>query len=353
MTDMTNTLVDAGAHFNDATTLLEGGLTPTTLGQYTTDVQNARADINAIITNAAGGSATIGSVTVSPDDAVLSSVSTALGQILSEAPLAVTTTDPVAASGPVAAAQNYLFGEHVNIIADINGDPTLANALVTAAEQTPGAFPGFQLLPVGNDSAAALKNIETQMPPSLADIGSVFNAVTNLELGGNVNHLPQINADLAAIETGLTNLLANPSTIATIAAAPSGVGLPSEDPATVTAHLQTVLNDIGLQIQHDNADSGPTLATETHTNMLAIIDIVQNDPALNLAAGGMGHPSSGGGFGELPPTLPVAAPPPPPPPPVTTHGNGNGNLDPHHSGNVAVDPHGNAHGVTDHFWLHG
>jgi hypothetical protein len=344
MTDMTNTLVDAGAHFNDATNLLEGGLTPATLGLYEADVKAAVADFSAILTtNGGAGLASVGGVALSAQD--VSVLTTEMGQMnsnLVQAPLAVTTTDPVAATGPVAAAQNFLVSGQENIISAINGDLTLADALVVAAEQTPGPQPGFQLLPVGNDSQSALTNIETQIPPSLADIGLVFNAVTNLELGGNVNHLPQINADLAAIETGLTNLLANPSTIATIAAAPSGVGLPSEDPATVTAHLQTVLNDIGLQIQHDNADSGPTLATETHANMLAIIDIVQNDPALNLAAGGMGHPG-GGDFGELPATLPVAAPPPPPPP-VASHGNPHGH---------ALGDFASTHGVGEHFWLHG
>jgi hypothetical protein len=352
MTDMTNTLVDAGAHFNDATTLLEGGLTPATLGLYETDVKAAVADFSAILTtNGGAGLASVGGVALSAQD--VSVLTTEMGQMnanLVQAPLAVTTTDPVAATGPAAAAQNFIVGGQENIISAINGDLTLADALVVAAEQTPGAQPGFQLLPVGNDSAAEIVAAEAY-GASLKDIGQVFNAVENLELGGNVNNLPQIDKDLVAIQTGLMNMISFPTATPALAAIESGETATAA--AATTAHLQTLLADINLQIQHDGTDSGATLSTETNANMLAMIDLVQNDPALNVAAGGTGHPG-GGGFGELPVYLPSTAaalahpptitPPPPPPPPVALHG----------------DPHGHAlgdfastHGVGEHFWLHG
>src|SRR5262249_27524144 len=47
--------------------------------------------------------------------------------------------------------------------------------------------------------------------------------------------------------------------------------------------------------------SNPNIAARsTNDNLLDMIDIVQNDPHLNAAAGGNGTPSTASGFGELP-----------------------------------------------------
>jgi hypothetical protein len=80
----------------------------------------------------------------------------------------------------------------------------------------------------------------------------------NLELGGDPNHLPQINADLTAIQTGLMNLVSFPTATSALAAIEANES--PADAAATTAHLQTVLADINLQIQHDNTDTGATLS---------------------------------------------------------------------------------------------
>jgi len=199
----------------------------------------------------------------------------------------------VAAGGPavpgtVAAAQNAVL----NLI---NGDPVLASALAA----NPGGV-GFQAMPVGDDSPAAL-TAASQFGASLHQIGTVFNAAENLELGGDPNHL-------TAIQTGLMNMLSFPTATSALAAIEANES--PADAAATTAHLQTVLADINLQIQHDNTDTGATLSAETHANILAIIDTIHGDPALDGAVGG-------------------------------PHGNAHGEL------NVAPP-----HGVAEHFWLH-
>jgi len=193
-----------------------------------------------------------------------------------------------AVPGTVAAAQHAVL----NLI---NGDPVLASALAA----NPGGV-GFQAMPVGDDSPAAL-TAALQFGASLHQIGTVFNAAENLELGGDPNHL-------TAIQTGLMNMLSFPTATSALAAIEANES--PADAAATTAHLQTVLADINLQIQHDNTDTGATLSAETHANILAIIDTIHGDPALDAAVGG-------------------------------PHGNAHGEL------NVAPP-----HGVAEHFWLH-
>jgi hypothetical protein len=152
-------------------------------------------------------------------------------------------------------------------------------------------------MPVGDDSPAAL-TAASQFGASLHQIGTVFNAAENLELGGDPNHL-------TAIQTGLMNMVSFPTATSALAAIEANES--PADAAATTAHLQTVL---ALQIQHDNTDTGATLYAETHANILAIIDTIHGDPALDGAVGG-------------------------------PHGNAHGEL------NVAPP-----HGVAEHFWLH-
>ena len=191
--------------------------------------------------------------------------------------------------GTVAAAQNAVL----NLI---NGDPVLASALAANPLPTTGGV-GFQAMPVGDDSPAAM-TAASQFGASLHQIGTVFNAAENLELGGDPNHL-------TAIQTGLMNMLSFPTATSALAAIEANES--PADAAATTAHLQTVL---ALQIQHDNTDTGATLYAETHANILAIIDTIHGDPALDGAVGG-------------------------------PHGNAHGEL------NVAPP-----HGVAEHFWLH-
>ena len=152
----------------------------------------------------------------------------------------------VAAGGPavpgtVAAAQNAVL----NLI---NGDPVLASALAANPLPTTGGV-GFQAMPVGDDSPAAL-TAASQFGASLHQIGTVFNAVVNLELGGDPNHL-------TAIQTGLMNMLSFPTATSALAAIEANES--PADAAATTAHLQTVL---ALQIQHDNRHRGHALCRD-------------------------------------------------------------------------------------------
>src|SRR5260370_19496552 len=73
--------------------------------------------------------------------------------------------------------------------------------------------------------------------------------------------------------------------------------------ALTTVHLQTVLNQINLQLnKYDVAETtgSATALRGTADNVLDIIDIVQGDANLNMAAGGNGAAGHAGGFAEMP-----------------------------------------------------
>ena len=64
-----------------------------------------------------------------------------------------------------------------------------------------------------------------------------------------------------------------------------------------------MLNQINLQINQFDKEyaSNPNVAARaTNDNLLDIIDIVQGDGALNVAAGGNGNAGTVGGFSEMP-----------------------------------------------------
>jgi len=242
-----------------------------------------------MVTNASNGNGGVNGQVLYPDVATLYQVEGDLNVALS----AVSAGGP-AVPGTVAAAQNAVL----NLI---NGDPVLASALAA----NPGGV-GFQAMPVGDDSPAALtaalqfgaslhqnslqrrgepRTRRRSQPPAADQRGPDGDPDRPDEHGV----FPDRHArPLAAIE-------ANES---------------PADAAATTAHLQTVLANINLQIQHDNTDTGATLSAETHANILAIIDTIHGDPALDGAVGG-------------------------------PHGNAHGEL------NVAPP-----HGVAEHFWLH-
>jgi trimeric autotransporter adhesin len=105
---------------------------------------------------------------------------------------------------------------------------------------------------------------------------------------------------MKAISTGLTGLANNPTALAAIESAAGETGSAA---ALTTIHLETALNQINLQISDFDAKyaSDPNIAARsTNDNLLDIIDIIQNDPALNTAAGGNGNPGTVGGFAEFP-----------------------------------------------------
>lgn len=297
-------LAQAGAVFNDATRLLDGGLwnNPADsnnqiayLGMYATDVTAVLNDINAALANPAG--VTVGGNTYTPSDqdkGVLAQVHGQLQTLITDA------NQSVGNSHAAATAQELLHTTQTTILNEINGDGALATALAgtTYAGGTGADNAGFQALPTGSDNADALA-AASSANATLADIGSVFNAATDLAVGGlNKTNLGQFDTDMKAIAAGLTNLVNNPTALAAIENGEAGT-----DAALTTVHLDTVLEQINSQINNfdkEYATNPNVAARSTNDNLLDIIDIIQGDAALNAAAGGDGNPGNIGGFSEMP-----------------------------------------------------
>jgi trimeric autotransporter adhesin len=302
--NLSTDLAQAGAVFNDSTRLLDGGLWSTPadnnnqqayLGMYTTDINAVLDDVNAALANPAGITVSGNAFTPSAaDTAVLSQVQGQLQTLLNEAPLSV------GHSQSAANAQELIHTTQTSILNEINGDSALAQALGANpyATDTGATNVGFQSLPAGTDSAAAL-SAATASGASLAQIGSVFNAATDLAVGGlNHSNLSEFNSDMQAVATGLSNLINNPTELSAVES-----GETAQAAALTTVHLDTLLNQTNLQINDFDQKyaSNPNIAARsTNDNLLDMIDIVQNDTALNTAAGGNGTPSSVGGFAEMP-----------------------------------------------------
>ena len=305
--NQTTDLAQAGAVFNDATRLADGGLRSTPndsnnqqnyLGMYTADITAVSNDITAILNP--GAATTVGgnAYTLSQADiAMLTEIQTQLQGLLKAAPNSVGHTDAAVD------AQGTIHTLQIDILNEVAKDPTLAGALANAPYLNPGTCAndvGFQALPTGADDAAALASA-TAPGATLAAIGSVFNAATDLAVGGlNHSNLGQFNADMAAIETGVTNILNNPAELAQIENGESATAA-----ALTTIHLQTVANQINLQMDtfdKEYANNPNIAARSTNDNLLDIIDIIQNDNALLTNAGGSAAigPGHVGGFAEMP-----------------------------------------------------
>ena len=328
-------LAQAGAVFNDAVRLSDGGLwTGSTQLEassasneqpyepmYLQDINAVQADVGAMLANQ--NAITVGGQAIT-DPALITELQTIQGQLATlqhEAPLSVgNSAAEVAAQGTIALTQQQILSE-------VNGDATLATALNGAAYQSGTGFTnvGFQALPTGSDSAASLGAAEgsAAAPPTLAQIGSVFNAAHNLEIGGlNANNLTEFNTDMQAVATGLTNIINSPTALASIEAneqagmSPQGQALTAQqEQALTTVHLETALNQIEMQINKFDpmyATNPNDAARSTNDNILDIVDIVNNDAALATAAGDVSvandpaqpnqtfTASGAGGFGELP-----------------------------------------------------
>jgi trimeric autotransporter adhesin len=254
-------------------------------------------DINADLANPGGVTVSGNAYALSAaDTAVLQQVQGQLQTLLTEAPLSVGN------SHGAVTAQELIHTTQTSILAEVNGDTALATALAAnpfpATTGANGA--GFDALPTGSDNADALA-AATAPGATLAQIGSVFNAAADLAVGGlNHTNLGEFGADMSAIATGLTNLIHDPNAVAAIETTAGETGSAA---ALTSIHLETVLNQIQLQISKFDGEyaSNPNLAARaTNDNLLDIIDIVQGDGALNVAAGGNGSAGTVGGFGEMP-----------------------------------------------------
>jgi hypothetical protein len=302
--NLTTDLAQAGAVYNDAVRLLDGGLWSNPadshnqlnyLDMFTTDIHAVSNDIAAMLANPA--QMTVGGVAFTPnttDTAVLTQVESQLQQLLTAAPNAIGNSH--AAVG----AQATLHTVATEILTEINGDANLAAALanVPFANAGTGANDaGFQALPTGADGAAALA-AATAPNATLATIGQVFNAATDLAVGGlNHSNLGEFNTDMAAVQQGITNILNNPTELAQIEA-----GETANAAALTTIHLQTMVNQLDLQINQFDKEyaHNPNVAgRSTNDNLLDMIDIIQGDANLNTAAGGNGTPGHVGGFAEM------------------------------------------------------
>src|SRR3984957_9016349 len=299
-------LSQAGVVFDDATRLLDGGLWSTPadsnnqvayLGMYTTDITAVLDDINADLANPNGVTVSGNAYALTAaDTAVFQQVQGQLQTLLTEAPLSVGN------SHGATTAQELIHTTQTSILSEINGDTALATALAANPfPATTGANGvGFDALPTGSDNSAALA-AATAPGATLAQIGSVFNAAADLAVGGlNHSNLGEVNADMAAITTGLTNLINTPTALTAIETAAGETGSAA---ALTSIHLETVLNQIELQTSKFDGEyaSNPNVAARaTNDNLLDIIDIVQGDGALNVAAGGNGNAGVVGGFGEMP-----------------------------------------------------
>ncbi len=302
--NQTTDLAQAGATFNDSTRLLDGGLwaqpadnnnQQAYLGMYTTDLHAVLNDTNAALGNPNG--ITVNGAAFTPtaqDTAVLTQVQGQLQTLLNDAPMSI------GHSAAATNAQNDIHNVQTSILNEINNDPTLATALhANPYPATTGAMDvGFQALPMGSDAAAAVA-AATAPNATLAQVGAVFNAATDLAVGGlNHTNLAQFNGDMQAVATGLNNIINNPTTLAAIEN-----GETPQQAALTTIHLDTLLNQTNLQINNfDNLyHNNPNIAARsTNDNLLDMIDIVQGDANLNMAAGGNGMPAATGGFAELP-----------------------------------------------------
>jgi hypothetical protein len=312
--EVTNDLGQAGIIFNDAVRLSNGGLWSQPVddnnqqnyaSQYEADISMVKADVAAAIANGA----TVNGVSVTPSDAnTLAEIQGQLAAIATAAPHAVGT------GAAAVQAQGVLHTNEQLILGEIANDGNLQQALAASGvmnEGTGTVDQGFQALPAqAADDAAAIT--AAKAGANLSDIGTVFNAATNLADGGlNASNLHEFGSDMKAIAAGLQNFInggglaaAEANTAAEQALADdNGISLGAAQ-ALTAVHAQTMLNQIELQINKFDgmyANDPNIAARSTNDNLLDIIDIAQNDPALAASAGNTtGAPGHDGGFAEQP-----------------------------------------------------
>jgi len=293
-------LVQAGAVYNDAVRFSQGLWTKTgsgnqnpTLSSYTTDLHAVQNDIAAMLANP--GNVTLGGQAFTlntTDTAVLNHIQSQLGTLITAAAQTTNAATLTPAEQTLHAVQNEILQEINNdahISAALNNVPFLSNSGANDV--------AFQNVPAGADDPAALA--AATAGTSLQAVGEVFNAAAVSATGGiNSSNLGEITNDFSAVQQGITKILGNTSMLAQIEN-----GETANAAALTTIHLDTVLNQINLQLT--KYDGGSAIGNQdalrgTSDNLLDIIDIIQGDPSLNTAAGGTGNPGHIGGFAEMP-----------------------------------------------------
>jgi trimeric autotransporter adhesin len=296
-------LVQAGVVFNDAVRASLGlfsqsgsGNQNPFLGSYTTDIHAVQNDLAAML--AAPGQVTLGGQTFTlntTDTAVLTNVQSQLSTLITAAAQTTNATTLSAADQTIHAVQS-------EILQEIHSDAHLSAALnnVTFLANTGATDVAFQNSPAGADDPTSLA--AATAGNSLKDVGLVFNAAADAAAGGiNAANLGEITTDLTAVASGLTNILNNATMLAQIEK-----GETANAAALTTIHLQTALSQVNLQLNtFDGAEAtgSQTALRGTADNLLDIIDIIQGDTNLNVAAGGNGNAGHVGGFSEMPGAL--------------------------------------------------
>ena len=250
-------LVQAGVVFNDAVRISEGlfslsgsGNQNPFLGSYTTDIHAVQNDIAATL--ATPGNVTLGGQTFTlntTDTAVLTNIQSQLGALL-------TAAGQTTNAATLSAADQTLHAVQTEILQAINNDPHIAAALnnVTFMANTGANDVAFQNVPAGADDPAALA--AATAGTSLQVVGEVFNAATVAAAGGiNAANLGEITNDFTAVQQGVTNILNNATLLAQIEK-----GETANAAALTTIHLQTVLNQIGLQLNTYDARRRPAIS---------------------------------------------------------------------------------------------
>src|SRR5215471_10427495 len=178
-------LVQTGVVFNDAVRLSTGlfslsgsGNQNPFLGEYTTDIHAVQNDIAAILANP--GNATLGGNAFTlntTDTAVLTSIQSQLGTLITAAGQTTNATTLAAANQTLHAVQN-------EILQEINNDAHLSTALnnFTFVANTDANDVAFQNLPAGADDPAALA--AATAGTSLKAVGEVFDAASAAAAGG-------------------------------------------------------------------------------------------------------------------------------------------------------------------------
>jgi hypothetical protein len=172
--------------------------------------------------------------------------------------------------GSVAAAEAALHTAHLDILNVINNDPALAT-LATQNGAT-GFLAAPTALPAGTAAADAPH-------ANLAEIGTIFNDLANISLGGiNADNSAQATADVNAIVTDMQALItANPLLFGGL----TGI------------HADAVVRQLQLEntyIAQATAGVTPDSGRASNDNLLDIIDIVQGDTNLaNMANQGGVH----------------------------------------------------------------
>src|ERR1700736_4913136 len=293
-------LVQAGVVFNDAVraslglfNLSGSGNQNPFLGSDTPDSHAVQNDIAAMLATPAA--VTLGGQAFTLSTADIADLTNIQGQLGTLLTAAAQTTN----AATLSAADQTLHAVQNEILQEINNDPHIAAGLanVTFLANTGALDVAFQNTPAGADDPAALA--AATAGNSLKAVGEVFNAATVAAAGGiNAANLGEITNDFTAVQQGLTKILGNATMLAQIEA-----GETANAAALTTVHLQTVLNQINLQLnKYDGAEAAGSAngLRGTADNLLDIIDIVQNDANLNMAAGGNGAAGHVGGFAGMP-----------------------------------------------------